>query len=275
MPTKRAHLLATRRTFIAGAASTAFLGTKPVELAAQVAASSSKAFPKGFRWGVATAGHQIEGNNVNSDFWLLENVKPTTFVERSGDACDSLHRYEEDIALLAGLGFNTYRLSVEWARIEPTQGSFSIAQLDYYKRVLECCHKHNVMPAVTYIHSTAPQWFAEAGGFLNADSPALFAHYCSVVAKVMGGDMGYAFTINEPQVNKVFRAVPGSAASFAKRDKAELACHEAAAIATNSKRFVTVNYPDIDGMTPQMIAAHEQGYAAIKAERSNLPVGVT
>jgi len=274
--TNRTTMFASRRSFLAGAVSTAALATTSGATAAFGATTATgKTFPKNFRWGVATAGHQVEGNNVNSDYWLLENIKPTTFAERSGDACDSLHRYEEDIALLAQLGFNAYRLSVEWARIEPNRGKVSIAQLDYYKRVLECCHKHNVAPAVTFIHSTAPRWFAEAGGWLNLESPALFSNYCSVVAKSLGGDMSYAFTMNEPQVQKNFRSIPGAAAGFAKRDQEEIACHEAAALATNSKRFITSNYPDIDGMTPQLIAGHEQGYAAIKAERTNLPVGVT
>jgi beta-glucosidase/6-phospho-beta-glucosidase/beta-galactosidase len=89
--------------------------------ATPVETTADKALPRGFLWGVATAAHQIEGNNTNSDYWFLENIKPTTFTERSGDACDSYHRYEEDIRLLAGLGFNTYRFSIEWARIEPSQ----------------------------------------------------------------------------------------------------------------------------------------------------------
>ena len=268
--------LASRRNFLAGAASTALLATTSGTTAALGSGvPTRKAFPKNFRWGVATAAHQIEGNNTNSDFWFLENIKPTTFAERSGDACDSYHRYEQDIALLAGLGFNTYRFSIEWARIEPTRGNFSIAELDYYKRVLECCHRHNVSPAVTFVHASAPLWFAEAGGWLNPEAPALFARYCSTVAKALAGDMAYAFTINEPQVAKTFRAIPGAAASFAKRDQADLASHEAAARVTDSKMFVTMNYPDIEGMTPQLIAGHEQGYAAIKAERSSLPVGVT
>ena len=111
-----------RRTILTAAAgATVLAATGAVPAAFANSAVADKKFPKNFRWGVATAGHQIEGNNVNSDFWLLENIEPSTFVERSGDACDSYHRYEEDIALLAGLGFNAYRFSLEWARIEPTR----------------------------------------------------------------------------------------------------------------------------------------------------------
>ncbi len=150
---------------------------------------------------------------------MLENIQPTQFVDRSGDACDSYHRYEEDIAVRASLGLNTYRFSIEWARIEPTRGAFSIAQLDYYKRVIECCRRHHVDPAVTFFHATAPQWFAAAGGWLNPEAPALFARYCATAAKALASDLAFAFTINEPQVDKTFRAIPAAAAYFKKQDE--------------------------------------------------------
>jgi beta-glucosidase len=265
-----------RRTVLAGAAGASLAALAGGAQAAGASPATGRHFPKGFRWGVATAGHQIEGNNVNSDYWFMENIKPTAFVERSGDTCDSYHRYEEDIALLAQLGFNTYRFSLEWARIEPNRGNISQAELDYYKRVIECCRKHHVDPAVTFMHATAPRWFAEAGGFLNPDAPALFAQFCSTAAKSLAADMAYAFTINEPQVAKTFRVLSGGGGGyFAKHDELERAAHAAAATATGSERFITTNFPDIDGMTPQLIAGHEQGFAAIKAERSSLPTSVT
>src|SRR4051812_26800706 len=74
-------------------------------------------FPNGFLWGAATAAHQIEGNNVNSDWWLAEQDGLLPY--RSADACDSWNRWSEDIRLLTEIGLNAYRLSVEWARIEP------------------------------------------------------------------------------------------------------------------------------------------------------------
>ena len=58
-------------------------------------------FPKGFLWGTATAAHQVEGGNINSDYWLMEHLPVSPFVEKSGDACDQYHRYVEDCALLA------------------------------------------------------------------------------------------------------------------------------------------------------------------------------
>jgi beta-glucosidase len=268
--------LLNRRAVIATAAGSALLaasGTGTTALGATKAMVN--AFPKGFHWGCATAAYQIEGNNTASDLWHLENTTPTTFVERSGDTCDSYHRYEEDIALLARLGFNSYRFSIDWSRIEPTRGYFSSAELDYYQRVIACCQKYRVAPAVTFFHGAAPRWFAMAGGWLNPEAPALFARFCSTAAKAMARDMSYAFTINEPQVGAVFRAIPGASAYFTRQDQLSLAAHTAAAKSLNSERFVTTDYPDGEGMTPLLIAGHEQGYAAIKAENSHLPVGVT
>src|SRR5262249_35757385 len=149
------------------------LGPTPTKLRAPRAGAIKP--PSDFLWGVSTAGHQIEGSNVNSDVWLLENVKPTMFVERSGDACDSYHRYGEDIALIKAMGLNAYRFSIEWSRIEPSPGGFSIAELDHYKRVIEACHHAGIRPAITFNHFTTPAWFAASGAWLRADGPDLFA----------------------------------------------------------------------------------------------------
>ena len=276
MRSKGKIMASSRREFLTRVAGAAVVATIDGNAKAfATTAPKRRSFPKSFRWGVATAGHQIEGNNTNSDLWLCENIRPTVYLERSGDACDSYHRYEEDIMLLASMGFNTYRFSIEWSRIEPNRGFFSNAELDHYKSVIESCHRHGVAPAVTFLHGTTPRWFAEAGGWLNPEAPALFANYCSKAAKALATDMEFAFTINEPQVRKSFTSMPGAAAAFVKRDAAALAMLAAAAKATGSDRFVTTDHPDIDGMAPQLIAGHQQGYAAIKAERSKLPVGVT
>ncbi|NUR88783.1 MAG: family 1 glycosylhydrolase, partial [Nonomuraea sp.] len=68
-------------------------------------------FPAGFLWGASTAAHQVEGNNVGSDFWQAENDGSWGLPERSGDACDSLHRWPEDLDIARDLGFNAYRFS--------------------------------------------------------------------------------------------------------------------------------------------------------------------
>ena len=90
-------------------------------------------FDTGFLLGAATAAHQVEGNNTNSDCWAMEQMEHTTFTEPSLDAVDHYHRYCEDIALMADAGLNAYRFSIEWARIEPEEGRFDEKELRHYQ----------------------------------------------------------------------------------------------------------------------------------------------
>ena len=92
---------------------------------------SERTFPQGFLWGVAGAGHQTEGGNTNSDTWLAELVTPTVFMEPSGKACNSYALWRDDVELAAAMGLNAYRFSVEWARVEPEEGSFDELELDH------------------------------------------------------------------------------------------------------------------------------------------------
>ena len=123
-------------------------------------------FPDGFLWRASTAPHQVEGNNVNSDWWAREEMMPG--MELSGDACDSYHRYEEDLRLLADAGYNSYRFGIEWARIEPRAGQFSNAELAYYRRMIQTSIGMGLSPVVTMNHFTVPRWFAQAGGWEGA-----------------------------------------------------------------------------------------------------------
>lgn len=158
------------------------------------------AFPEGFRWGTATAAHQVEGGNVNNDWWAFEHAEGTPCAEPSGDACDQYHRYPEDIALLAELGFDSYRFSVEWSRIEPEEGYFSTAALDHYRRVCATCLEHGIDPVVTYHHFTSPRWMAADGGWTNPASVARFARFAERVTAHLGDLTTRACTINEPNV---------------------------------------------------------------------------
>lgn len=157
-------------------------------------------FPANFLWGAATAGHQVEGNNVNSNWWEMEHAPDTHVVEPSGDAADSYHRYREDIALLAALGMNSYRFSIEWARIEPERGVVSRAALDHYRRMIETCNEFGVEPIVTLMHFTVPRWF-QHDGFWHADDAAdLFARYTETAVKILTEGVRYVCTINEPNI---------------------------------------------------------------------------
>src|SRR5579883_710139 len=162
-------------------------------------------FPAGFLWGAATAAHQIEGNNVNSDLWVLEHVQPTLFAEPSLDACDHYHRYADDIRLLASLGLNTYRFSIEWARIEPECNLFSVAALDHYRRVLGACHENGVTPMVTFYHFSSPRWFAARGGWESRGAGDLFVRYCERAGRHLGNLIDFATTFNEPNLPMLLR----------------------------------------------------------------------
>jgi beta-glucosidase len=225
-----------------------------------------------FLWGTATAAHQIEGDNVNSDFWLAENVKPTLFQEPSAAACDSYHRYGEDIELAARLGFNCHRFGIEWARIEPEPGMFSLAALDHYKRVLDACHKHGLAPMVTLSHWTVPRWFAARGGFEAADSPDRFARFAEQAALHLGDGMAFATTFNEANIQRVLGSLLAN--RDAMRPLVE-AMYRACAKACGSDRFSMVLFGEPEKIEANMIAAHDKAFAALKAGAGEFPVGVT
>jgi beta-glucosidase len=157
-------------------------------------------FPEGFVWGTATAAHQIEGGNVNNDWWAWEHDPDAHCVEVSGDACDSFNRYPEDIALVAGLGLTSYRFSLEWSRIEPEEGEFSLVALDHYRRMAATCHEHGILPVVTFHHFTHPRWLSRAGTWEAPHAPDRFARFCERATAHIGDLIGLACTLNEPNV---------------------------------------------------------------------------
>ena len=163
------------------------------------------AFPDGFLWGAATSAHQVEGNNTNSDFWVLEHAPGTIFAEPSGDACDHYRRYQEDIALIRRLGLTSYRFSIEWARVEPEPGRYSAAAIAHYRDVLRACHDAGLTPMVTMMHFTSPRWLMKQGGWASASTPARFAAYCRVVLQELGPLIPYLCTINEANVAALIR----------------------------------------------------------------------
>jgi beta-glucosidase len=260
---------ADRRTFIAGAGA----GAAALLAGKAEAAAPTRAFPPGFLWGASTAGHQIEGNNVNSDMWLLENVKPTIFSEPSGDAANSFELWPTDLDLVRDIGLNSYRFSLEWARIEPEPGRFSIAMLDHYKAVIDGCRARGITPVVTFNHYSTPRWFAARGAWTQPDAPQLFARYCERASRHCADGIGYATTLNEPNSFNMFAGLfpPEFVA-------ATQAMNAAAARACGSPTFKNPMFPEAEEgslVQSNLIAAHKAGRAAIKAVRGSLPVGVS
>lgn len=254
-----------RRALLGGAAALASVGPLPVR-----AARRPGAFPKDFLWGAATAAHQVEGNNVNSDLWLLEHLKPSPFVEPSGDACDSWNRHLEDIALVAGLGLTVYRFSIEWARIEPEPSAFSTATLAYYRRLAETCRRHGIAPVITYNHFTLPRWVAARGGWEAPDIVALFARYCDRAARALGDLPAFHCTINEANQPLLPYLLRGD-----KPDRGEEYVLGLAAKAVGSDRFGSYASGNRYRARDAMIAAHRAGGDAIRAAAPGAKVGVT
>ncbi|MCA0755776.1 family 1 glycosylhydrolase [Paenibacillus sp. N4] len=158
-------------------------------------------FPDNFLWGASTAAHQVEGNNTNSDFWLMENLEGSVFKEPSGSAVDHYRLFREDIARMAEMGFNAYRFSFEWARIEPEEGRFDPAELGHYRDVLLACKEWSITPIVTLHHFSSPQWLIKQGGWEAAETPARFARYCAHVMNELGDLIPYVCTINEANIS--------------------------------------------------------------------------
>lgn len=257
-----------RRTILASGA------LLPLVPAAARAAGKGNAFPKGFLWGAATSGHQTEGNNVASDIWLLENVQPSIFAERSGDAVNSFELWRTDLDLVKSLGLNACRFSLEWARIEPEPGQFSIAMLDHYKAIIEGCRARGLAPLVTFNHFAAPRWFGALGGWTNPGAPDLFARFCERAAKHLAGGIDHAVTLNEPNLLRLLRSFHLPPQMY----DGQRAMLAAAARACGTAKFAAANaanLEDLELMLPIMIAGHKQARAAIKAVRPDLPVGVS
>jgi beta-glucosidase len=231
-------------------------------------------FPGGFLWGAATAAHQVEGGNINCDSWLLEHVEGSIYTESSGDACDHYHRYDEDIRLLAALGLNAYRFSLEWARIEPEEGEFSLAELDHYRRMLASCREHGVEPVVTLHHFTSPQWIAARGGWEEPETARLFSRYCEKVVDHLGDLIGVACTVNELNL-----AILLQQWGFLHQDDAILAAPWRAAAAHRlgvaPERFSSFPFCVRGASYRVLLDAHRRGAQALRAGPGNFPVGMT
>jgi len=216
------------------------------------ATSESLPFPEGFRWGTATAAHQVEGGNWNNDWWAWEHAPDSKCVEPSGDACDHFWRYPQDIAQLADLGFDNYRFSLEWSRIEPEDGEISKAALDHYGRMVDACHENGLEAVVTYHHFTSPRWITALGGWEAPVTADRFARFAETVTKHLGDRMDRVCTINEPNIVATVGWLLGA--------------------------FPPGHELDVEGRrraNEVMIAAHEKGRDAIKGVNDALPVGLT
>jgi beta-glucosidase len=208
-------------------------------------------FPEAFRWGSATAAHQIEGGNTNNDWWAWEHKDGSGVAEPSGDACDSWHRWRDDVDLLASLGLDHYRFSLEWSRLEPAPGEYSIAALDHYRQICDALCDRGIEPIVTFHHFTTPAWLADRGGWEKGEAVDRFGQFCHWSATALAGSMGRACTLNEPNVVATMGYVMG----MFPPGRTDPAAAEA--------------------VTGNLVQAHRRAVEAVRAAAPGLPVGLT
>ena len=253
-------------------------------------------FSPDFLLGAATAAHQVEGNNTNSDCWAMEQMKHTSFTEPSLDAVDHYHRYREDIQLMAKAGLNAYRFSVEWARIEPEEGRFDEAEAAHYLDVINCCKEYGLEPIVTLHHFSSPKWLIRKGGWEAESTVEDFARYVRYIIGKLGSELHYVCTINEANMGIQVAAIARRytlqmQAQAAKAQTADgtvqvginlekMMADQKAAAEENQKVFGVEKVENFTSMrTPEgdkiVCRAHEAARTVIKELYPDIKVGLT
>ena len=161
-------------------------------------------FPENFLWGGATAANQCEGayneggrgvsivdlQPFGKDRFPVGLGKKKMYDFEEGyyypaqTGIDFYHRYKEDIALFAEMGFKQFRMSIGWSRIFPNGDELEPNKegLDFYRSVFEECRKYNIEPLVTLVHFDIPiHLVKEYGGWKNRKTVEFFARYCKTV----------------------------------------------------------------------------------------------
>src|SRR5215469_16394181 len=226
--------------------------------AAAISSDGVLSFPPGFAWGAATAAYQIEGGATadgrGQSIWdTFCRVPGMVRRGANGDvACDSYHRYREDVALLAGFGLTGYRFSISWPRVLPG-GSGPVNQkgLDYYRALLDELAASGIAAAATLYHWDLPQELQDAGGWASRDAAERFADYARLMAEHLGDRVARWITLNEPQV----------VASHGYRDGVH-----APGIADNAAAAAATHH---------LLLAHGLATQALRSVRGETPVGIT
>jgi beta-glucosidase len=159
-------------------------------------------------WGAATSAHQVEGGNRWNDWWAWEGAGKVR--EPSGQACDHYRLFREDFRLARSLGHTGHRFSLEWSRLEPSEGSWNEEAFRHYDEVFDALEAEGLEPVVTLHHYTNPLWFAQKGGWLHPDAVRSFAEFVERVARRFGRRVKYWVTLNEPLIYIYYSFVLGT-----------------------------------------------------------------
>jgi beta-glucosidase len=203
--------------------------------------------PAAFLYGAASSAHQVEGNNVNNDWWHEEQLGK---LPKSGVAADHYNRFREDFNLAHKIGLNAMRISIEWSRIQPEPDVWDMEEVAHYRKVLHEMKAKGLTRMVTLHHFTLPIWLYNKGGFENSQIVFAFMHYAKFIAENLGDEIDLWNTINEPEVYTYMTSLRGMWPPFS----------------SNPLRAFAV--------FRNMAKAHNVAYEAIKSVRPDAQIGM-
>ena len=209
-------------------------------------------FPDKFLFGTAVASYQVEGGIYNNDWTIWENKNNSVCVEPCNEACKHYEMIDEDINLLKTLGIKAFRFSIEWSRIEPTQGIFNDDEIKHYVVKAKKLISNDITPIITFHHFTTPEWLYNQGSWLNPNSDDYFNNYVDKLMQALPDEIVYFNTINEPGIFAFFgyfstnKFPPGIA---------------------NESKFINAS--------ENIMSAHKKALKTIKQYNSNAKVGMT
>jgi len=167
-------------------------------------------FPKNFLWGASTSAYQIEGG-IYCDWseWEKSEGRKKKLKKKGkkledyvcGQAVDSYNRFDEDLKCIKELNLGGYRMGIEWARIEPSEGNFDMKAIEYYRKILQKLKDNNIKVVLTLWHWTNPVWIRDQGGWMNKKTVKDFARYSELIVKELGSLVDFWVTLNEPMMH--------------------------------------------------------------------------
>jgi beta-glucosidase len=210
-------------------------------------------FPPGFVWGAATSAFQIEGGRTDGKGQSIWDTfsDQGRMRNRADLACDHYHRWPDDVALMADLGLDAYRMSIAWTRILPDgTGTVNQKGLDFYKKLIDAVIEAGITPWVTLHHWDLPQTLQNQGGWAARETVGAFVKYAEIVAQALGDRVSHWITQNEPWVAAILGYAEGVFAPGVRDWKAGiLAGHH-------------------------LLLSHGEGMAAIRSHSADAQVGI-
>ena len=161
-------------------------------------------FPDKFLFGTAVASYQVEGGIYNNDWTIWENKSNSVCVEPCNEACKHYELLDQDIELLKEFGIKAFRFSIEWSRIEPTEGNYDNDAINHYVEKAKKLIANNITPIITFHHFTTPEWLYKKDSWLNPNADNYFDNYVEKLMEHLPNEIEFFNTINEPGIFAFF-----------------------------------------------------------------------